>query len=244
MTINVDGEEITVKICDTDADNATPKLVKGHYLSKKSEIDEIIAKAKELGLQIGPASPSGLVTVQAPPAPAPPPSPRPVPQAGPQQLNPVIAAEISGKDVLPSSVVDSVAQRVQSVAGGEANAESHSAYNPNAGTDKLDPTLLEGKVKMELGQGRGGQPLAVPAVRVDKTGTTTIRVRQDVDDKQLQARFRDLANSTDSDGANKHAYSRGYDIHNCPICRGEGSIVQRGKLDTCPKCHGTGLLNS
>jgi len=242
MTIDVDGEKFTVNICDTDADTATPKLVKDHFLSKKSEIDDIIAKARALGLEVNiPTAPGKIVTVQAPeavmlgaPVPA---DPAAIIYTDPtiQLLDSAIASAIEGSEkdgILPTGVVDSKAQRVQGVSG--AGTESHSAYIPGSGEDRLDPTLLEGKVKMVGGQGRGGQPIAIPSIRVDQTGTTTVRVRQDVDDTALQRRFKSMANEP----------SGGYSVHNCPICKGDGVIKQRGQLDTCPKCHGTGLLNN
>lgn len=258
MTINVDNKQITVKICDTDAETATPKVVKDHYLAKKSEIEEIIAKAQALGLDINlPDDPDSIAVARfrdhsekSEPATIPGPVLGQEMPPDPMQpnLDSAIAAAVEGSEkegVLSTRTVDSVVQRVQSAAGGETGAESHAAYVPGAGEDKLDPTLLEGKVRMEGAQGRGGQPIAVPAVRVDQTGTTTVRVKQDVDDNILQQRFKELAHSTGADGANKHSFAKaGYDVHNCPICKGDGMVKQRGKLDTCPKCKGSGLLNS
>jgi len=244
MTIDVDGEKVTVKICDADADTATPKLVKGHYLSKKLEIEEIIARAKALGLEVNlPDAPDVIATVYKKPEPV-------ATRVDPTMpaLDSAIADAVRGtkeEGVLSTRVVDGVSQRIQSVVGGESGVEAHAAYVPGSGADKLDPILLEGKVKMGAAEGRGGQPIAIPAVRVDQTGTTTVRVRQDMDDGALQRRFKELAGSMGADGANKHSFAAsGYDVHNCPICKGDGTIKQRGKLDTCPKCKGSGLLNS
>jgi len=200
MTISVDDKEITVKICDADSDTATPKLVKDHYADKKSEIDEIIAKAKELGLEVNIPTDGGIVTVEKPPEPKQ--TPAVDPTIAPTQTDPAIMSAIEGtKDdgVLSTRVIDNVSQNIRSISGGEAGAESHAAYIPGSGQDKLDPVLLEGKVKMAAGEGRGGQVIAVPSIRVDQTGTTTIRVKQNVDDNVLQRRFKELAGSVGAD---------------------------------------------
>lgn len=246
MTINVDNEDVTVKICDTDAETATPKMIKEQYLAKQSEIDEIIAKARALGLEINvPTDPGVLATVEKPVAKAP-----SQPSVDPVQpsLDPAVAAAVEGSKedgVLPTRVVDSTSQRVQGVAGGEVNAESHMPYSLGSGEDKLDPALLEGRVRMEGAEGRAGQPIAIPAVRVDQTGMTTVRINKRVDDAALQRRFKELAQSADGDGANTHSFAQGgYDVHDCPICKGDGAIKQHTGFETCPKCDGSGLLNS
>jgi hypothetical protein len=252
MTINVDGKEATVKICDTDADTATPKIVKERYLDKKSEIDEIIAKAKQLGLEVNIPDDAGAIATfkELPSLDKKPEQPEPATKSvatttpklsDPTKpgLDPAFADAIDGSEaegVLSTQTVDGVSQRIRGASGGESGAESHMAYVPGSGQDKLDPTLLEGKVKMEAGQGRGGQPIAIPAIRVDHTGTTIVRVKQDIDDNILQRRFKEFAGSDST--------SAGYNVHNCPICKGDGMIKQRGKIITCPKCDGTGLLNS
>jgi len=244
MTIKVDDEDVTVKICDTDAETATPKMVMKSYLGKKSEIEEILAKARALGLQVDLPDSTSKIAIVADNRPKPvPPAAASAAPASPGKLDSAIAASVAGsrdEGVLPTSVVDSVAQRVRGASGGEVNAESYAAYTQGAGQDKLDPTLLEGRVKMGVGEGRGGQVIAVPAVRVDGTGTTTVRVRKDIDDAAIQRRFKQMANP-DSGG---HSFLDGYNVHNCPICKGEGVAKQRGVLDVCPKCKGTGLLNS
>ena len=247
MNIDVDGKKITAWVCDADAEDITPKQARGYYLAKKSEIDEVIAKARALGLEVTmPDAPGAIATARRRPevgCPAPVPTDPTAPA-----LDSAIADSIEGtkeEGVLPTSVVDNVAQRVQGVSGGQAGAESHSAYIPGTGQDKLDPTLLEGKVKMGVGEGRGGQAIAIPSVRVDQTGTTTVRVQKTIDDSILQRRFKEMAGSVGPDGANKHSFAQGgYDVHTCPICKGDGVIKQRGKLETCPKCEGTGLLNT
>jgi hypothetical protein len=247
MTIYGDGQKIEVKVCDEDADDATPKQVRQCYAEKQAQIAEVLKQAKALGLNVSPPSAGrAITTVERPVEPAQeapvPPSSQPEPT-----LNPAIAEAISGSKedgVLPTSVVDGVAQRIQGAAGGEANAEPHAAHNPNSLQDKLPAEARVGKVKMEAAIGRGGQPMAVPSVRVDGTGTTTVRIQQSVDDGAIQQRFKDLANSVDADGANKHSFATGYDVHLCPICRGDSTILNKGSIETCPKCGGTGLLNN
>ena len=55
MTITVDGKKIEVSICDEDADDVTPKRIKQCYADKQAQIEEVLAKAKALGLTVPPA---------------------------------------------------------------------------------------------------------------------------------------------------------------------------------------------
>jgi hypothetical protein len=119
--------------------------------------------------------------------------------------------------------------------GSVSGHASHSLH----GEDVLPEELRRGRVKMDVAQGRGGQPIAIPSKRIDGTGVTRIRILHTENDNTLQARFKNLAEDSKSGGAPDLIYG-GYNetTRTCPICRGVCIIND----NDCPKCNGTGLI--
>lgn len=238
LTIMVDDEDtgqetvgkikVKLQVCDLHSEDTTPKMAREKYLDKKLEIDRVIAQAKALGLEINiPTSGSKIATATKTPVPA-----------APQQPKQAFVAEFDDtKNVLDTGKVDSVMQRIQGVSGavaGSAGIESHSPMAP--GEDKLDPIHLEGRALMGLTEGRGGQPVAIPQVRQDGTGTTRISVNQGEGDSALQRRFKNMAGPADA--AQQGAYGT-----SCTFCHGQGNIaISKDTTDNCPKCNGSGFL--
>lgn len=238
-TMNVrldDGMKVEVPICDTCSENATVGTARTAYVTKHSdeikkrrEMEELIARAKELGLT--------LVTEQeAKDAKAAKNTPHP--QADPKELKPQKGSVIvSSEEADRLGVIDPRIQtNVQVAPDGEAVTSKGNSYKIQSET-KASENLREGEVA-EVGviEGRKGIPLKIPTRMRGKMGTTSIRVEQGMTDQKLQERFKNQAQSSIDGQA--HSYKDGYDTKfvACPICRGDGT--HNGVM--CPKCKGDG----
>lgn len=239
LSLTIDSEKVVVKVCAIHAEDITPKAAKEAYLGRKAEIDSVIAQAEKLGLKIQlPTTTQKLVVAEGAPKPAAPSAPAVAPPA-----------ELQGTradGVLPTSVVDAVQQRVHGISGvaGNVSVESHQPYSSSDMMSQLPDGVTEGKVKLEIAEGRQGQPLAIPAVRQDGLGTTRLRITKGVGDAELQRRFKDLASkSINASDDQYHSFGAGgYDIRSCPMCKGTGSIAKTTtEVMVCPKCKGSGL---
>jgi hypothetical protein len=228
MTITIDGISIDVKICDDHAEDATVKSVKEAYSVKKKKIDDVIAQAKALGLNI---SESGGLVLASTPAPKTPAKPAIVEEM-----------DVNSPDVIPTSKLKSVVQTTGGDVAGMAIA-GHSSFDVNSLSEKLPSEMLQGHAEMALVEGRSGQPLAIPKTRIDGTGTTRITIQKS-DDATLQNRFKKMA--TDSMNGNTPDFANaGYNntTKTCPICRGQSTIKQNKKNILCPKCNGSGIIS-
>jgi hypothetical protein len=251
LIISVDGQKVTVKVCAEHADEITPKAAKAAYLKWKSDRDtqmqEFLAQAAKLGMKVVQQG-DNLTVVQQ--------SSGTVPAAildsvapGPTAtVGPAVTLHGTREDgVLPTSEVDDVMQRrVAGLSGsvGNTGIERHTAYDPNELESKLPDGVREGFVKMELAEGRHGTPLALPAIRQDGLGTTRVRISKSMTDADLQRRFKQQASaSVADDSGSTHSFKDGYDLHKCPICKGDGQIKKsQTEMIPCPKCGGSGLL--
>lgn len=226
MTISVDGVSTVVNICDLHAEEATIKSVKEAYSAKKKKIDDVIAQAKALGLNVSEAG-GLLVAVKEPKPPA-----------------PMVTDEldINSPEVIPTSKLKGFVTTAGGEVGGQAIA-GHSSFDVNSLRDQLPAEVLQGHAEMTLVEGRSGQPLAIPKTRVDGTGTTRITIQKS-DDATLQSRFKKMA--TDSMNGNVPNFAQaGYQntTKTCPICRGQSTVKQNKKNITCPKCNGSGIIS-
>ena len=246
LTIMVDDEDtgqdtigkikVRLQVCDLHAEDTTPKMAREKYQDKKLEIDKVIAQAKALGLEINIPTPGNKIAIATKvhvPATSTPATPATL-----QQFESGFIAELDdSENVLDTAKIDSVAQSVQGVGGnvsGSAPIQSHTPMTP--GKDKLDPIYLEGKALMGLAEGRGGQPVAIPRIRQDGTGTTRISVNQGDGDLTLQRRFKSMAGHADA--PQQGAYGT-----QCTFCHGEGKIaISKTDTESCPKCSGSGFL--
>ena len=259
LTISVDGQKITVKVCAKHADDITPKAAKAAYLKWKSDRDtqmqDFLAQAAKLGMKVVPQdglmtvkqSSNGIIGPAATPGPLASPDPA-APVGAPATVGPAATLHGTREDgVLPASEVDDIMQRrVTGLAGsvGNTGIERHTAYNPNELESKLPDGAREGLVEMELAEGRHGTPLAIPAIRQDGLGETRVRISKSMTDADLQRRFKQQASASVSDETNSaHSFKDGYDLHKCPICKGEGHIAKnQTEIIPCPKCGGSGIL--
>lgn len=228
FTITVDdGKKVVVHICDEHAETATVKTAKDAYVDKDRKIQELLAQAKALGLDLT-QNPSGLVIAQKPQQPV---------KAAPQQQ----ATEVvDTQGMIDTSIVDRKNNRPMRSVGG-SQAESHLSYNTAhlIGEDKLPEEALKGVARVENVVGRDGQIIAIPTERHDGLGSTHIRIRQGETDATLQRRFKNMADRSRNDMAPD--FSNGYadSLRPCPMCRGAMKI--NGKI--CQKCNGVGEIS-
>jgi hypothetical protein len=232
MNITIDDQQIAVSICDEHAEEATVKTVKQAYLEKKSKIEEFLAQAQLLGIDIS-TNKSGLVLVE---------SPKPSIALEPKQTTPVVdqairdvstLLDLKDPSVVPTSKIKDRDFTSKGVTLGGEKVESYSRMNVTELEDQLPDEALQGYVKMELTEGRQGQPLAIPSLRVDKTGVTSITINKTITDEQLRRRTR-------LDGG----YDQYDELPRCSLCRGSGTLKNKGLLQTCNKCKGSGYIST
>jgi len=238
MTISLDdGSKVQVGICEEHAEEATVKSVRTAYLAKKQEIDDIIAKARELGIEFTDPGPGKLITATK----------IPQPQAVQQETLPTGEELEEGDDVVSTSVVDNHKGMVS--VGGQTemgSVESVRSIDVNSLTDKLPEEARRGKAKMAIVEAREGQPIVVQQHRTDGTGTTRINVSKKENDATLQRRFKNMANqSMQEDGPTPDFARQGYQnsTTTCPLCRGDCVINNGGQKIDCPKCDGAGVIS-
>ena len=241
FTITIDEEKIKVFICDEHAEDASVKTAKEAYLKKQKDIDSFLAQAKALGLNVTINNGSQLSVVTSNSAPAQQISQqRQVAPQQPMYNEPMM----EGTDVVNTEMLDS--RKMKSIGGrteyGMVN--SYDSLDKDMLTEKLDPNFFRGKAKIGMAEGRGGQPLAIQEVRVDGTGTTRIQINKKEDDQKLQNRFKRMADDSRNDRTPDFARN-GYEntMRNCPLCRGEATIVHNNATTICPKCNGLGNIS-
>lgn len=237
MTItNEDGTKVVVKICDLHAEEATVKSAREAYNDRLDKIKQVMEQAKALGLNIE-ENKSGLVVADK--------AARlntPQPESRQESTKPSLLIDPSDPNVIETSRLNT--REFKSVTGAVQgqSLESHQAYDASSLKDKLDPTALEGYAQMAINEGRAGQQIAIPAIRQDRTGTTTIIINKAENDATLQARSKRLAQA--SMGDDSMSYKDGYaGIRPCPLCRGVGFINNGRTRPACPKCKGSGTIS-
>jgi hypothetical protein len=235
LQITLDGgEKTTVAICDEHAEEATIKSARVAYTNRQKQIDDFLAQAKALGLNISVNAGNNLSVAQAPAAQQVPAS---QPQYAPQPtLQPMI---LEGDDVVSTDLIDN--KMMQSVGG--SGVESFSSFQAGSLKDKLDPGLLKGKAKITMMEGREGVPIAIPERRVDGPGTTRIKISKRENDQHLQNRFKRMAEDSIRDRSPD--FKSGYrdSMKSCPLCHEAGSIRNMNQDVVCPKCQGSGMIS-
>jgi len=243
-----DGNRVAVYICDEHAEDATVKSAKAKYLEKKTEIDDFIARAKELGLQVNePTQPGKIATASVIQQPTP---QQQAPQ--PKQAPPQDVIDDGTGMVVDSSEFDVRSRRGVIGTGGALNGVHTAEQYQNIdlsqvrreNKEALPPEAFRGKVKVEAVEGRTGQILNIPSQRVDGTGTTTIRIAKTTSDADLQRRTKQMARDTIDD---KHPgygpHGLGYERSTtCPLCKGKCSVYHNRQWIECPKCGGIGEI--
>lgn len=225
-----DGTTATVQICDEHAEEATIKTAKEAYLVKLKQITELLAKAKEFGLELTSVKQEGKLIV-------------PTFAQQPQQAPPVINEDIEG--MVPIAALRNKDLKLASVEGQVGNEALESHTNYNLDIPEIDRSV--GMVKRSVMEGRSGTPVVVDEIKIDATGTTRVVIKQVENDNKLQARFKKLADESMADrGGN---FKSGYDQAQitCSMCNGSGFIKNKVngviKSIVCPKCSGAGILS-
>jgi len=236
MTVTLDdGIKHTVDICDEHAEEASIKSVKEAFITKQAQIKAVLEQAKALGLNISEVGGISIAQAESAPQPQQPPQPQPKAKEQPELDD----------DFIPTDRIDKD-RTITSVGGNTAmgNVPSYQSYDVANVRGDLPEDLLKGKVKMEVMEGREGQPIAVPKQRVDGTGTTSINISRAENDSKLQERFKKMAAGSMSDNTPDFARS-GYanTTATCPICRGDGTVKMGAKSQMCPKCGGSGFIS-
>lgn len=247
LTITLDdGNKATVDICATHADDATIRTAKQKYMERRSEIDELISRAKLLGFTLAPEkSPGGLVLMQQT-------NPRPDRHTGQPaaDLTETIRTKspiADDEDMVDTKVIERKERGLVSVGGvaGAHSVESHRSLDTSDVREQLGDDTLRGRVRMETVEKQSGGMVAIPVKTVNGLGTTRIRVISSTD-QDLQRRFKTIAEQSKSPfgwDQMRHFGKEGIEIVNCPICKGDSVVRSGGKEITCPKCKGKGMLN-
>lgn len=241
-------EKVQVLICDDHAEDATPKTAREKYVDRQKKMDEVLAMARALGMDLSPAaSGSGLTIVT---------STRP-------QNNQNITRAMGGKAALPAptvaleeaaadpdfvstEVADAKFSRVLSLSGvaGHQNVEAHQQHNVGKLKEEIPIELLKGRVKTEGVERSNGSVMAIPTKKVDGLGTTVVTVVQTTDG-ELQRRFKHKAEMSKSERGWEMMFDHnrnGYELTNCPLCRATCTVRHLGKDIPCPKCGGRGQI--
>lgn len=252
MSVSVEGEKVSVVICDECADDATPKRVRQAYTRKMQEIEKFMKIAKSMGFEISKPGEKGIVVASdPPPLPGKTPPQLPAPEVINAESRPVKeeAEDDDDPDVIDTTRLDQQAKKGMRSVGGVVDefgvhVKSHNSYS----TDHKDipEEVKKGKAKMAIGEGRGGQPIAFPKKRQDGLGTTRINIIKKETDATLQQRFKNMAAASKEDRGPsfKDGYGQDYGFRDCPICHGECVVMEGRGERTCPKCDGQGVIST
>jgi len=232
FNIAINDEKVSVAICDDCSEEATIKTAREAYSKKQTEIEEILKKAKELGLDLSQTS-SGLTIATA----AQPKLETPTVPLAEVAETPKVDLNLDDPDVVSTTVVDAASSKGMVSTGGNAGGQmidSLSSHSMNEVRQQLGEEATKGYAKMAMVEGREGHQLAIPQKRVDGMGTTRISIRKTEDDRSLQERTKRMAQDENVDF--RGGYSNASRV--CPFCNGDMEIS--GK--ECPKCKGAGFI--
>lgn len=229
-----DGNKVAVDICDEHAEDATVKSAKEAYLRKKAQIDEVIAKAKELGLEI--IEGQGLSIAKSTQ-----PARR---EAEPRRQKQVEERVEYDEDFVPTDIIDRKQPPMPTVTGSAPGVESYSTSDLRSVRAELPDGALKGQAKIGVFEGRQGVPIALVQQRRDGLGTTNVQIVRKENDKTLQERFKRMADDSIRDNTPDYAKS-GYarSFTDCGLCRGSGNVKNGKSMIVCPKCQGSGIIN-
>lgn len=240
-----DGTKVSVSICDEHAEDATPKKAREAYVAKQAKINEFLAQAKALGLDVT-INKGGISTAEAKPKKAP--AQRQVRQEIPEEpleeaLDETPEIITNDEGIVDATNFDRKVATARSVAGNLSDlgrVDGFASHNPSSLSDKIDQKLLKGQVKVERVIARDGRPTEIQSRRQDGLGTLIVSVRNTMTDVELQRRTKAMAEGTKT---GHHAgFKDGYALRRCNLCNGNCTVRSKGQTINCPKCGGAGEL--
>lgn len=202
--------ETDESICSVHEDDASPKKVRELVEAREQKVEAIMKQAEAMGLKLVPTN-----TVVVPP----------------QVVTPPLAAPLTRQATAKSDVdrPKKVNTRPVNAPTDSQFAEKHDSYD--LATEEA-PALI--KAEGQTIVGRDGVPIDIPKRIVNEAGVTDITITTAVDDRQIQNRFKNIA-----DGDFKFK-QQNYGLRDCTFCRGTG----KSKIgdQTCPRCKGIGQM--
>ena len=242
MTITLDdGAKAEVWVSDSYLDQATPVKVKEATIKileaqsgKQKEIEELLARAKELGIDLGG---SGAAPVAAQPQASTPTTPAKQAKAEPTPFNEDVQPEVAGARIIDSVDADKAMDNlaVDNQTGGQAGG-MRQAYEVRSDEEASEDLRGGEKDEINTVRVRDGMSIAIPTRRVGKMGETKIQIVDSGGDSALQERFKSL------NGGDGQQSTAGYTVRSaqCGLCRGQGVVMGSKK---CPKCGGAGMVD-
>lgn len=224
LSIVVDGETVQVKLCDTHAEECTPKDVRLAYLDRQKQINELLETARKLGVELVPKNQVQKITQKAEPELRP---AQPKQQTKGHQTDFV---PVKGPSVVKDKNYNIIPQ-------GPVPNEDNSPIDLNS--IGIPEEAFEGVAKIDRLEARSGQIIEIPTVRKDSLGETRIIIQKSGGDSELQNSFRQSSDRSINGGI-VDTYSDGYKVKTCGFCNGRLMVENKGKLIVCPKCNGRG----
>lgn len=246
MTVTLeDGSKAEVSICSDHADDATIRSVKAAYEAKKKQIDDVMKQMEALGIKVATERPAGIVVARSTEKSV---DPRMVAEAVQPPEKEIV--EEPGTKIVSTTLLDRDTRSFAGAASGSGLSMSVASYNSyqvtsNGAKDgsNLDPSVRMGQAKIAVVEGRDGVALQLPVERRDGTGTTKLTIKSSYGDRDLQDRFKRIADESRHDRGPD--FRNHYDVDEsrpCPVCRGRGVTQHRGRGIECPKCQGSGII--
>ncbi len=239
MTVTLeDGSKASVDICDAHAEDATAKTIRSAFMARQTKIKEFLEQAEKYGLVMS-QNVSGLVVANQPAA------RQPVVQEQAERQRVIVQTDL---EPLPEGMVPagSVNKRLnRMVTSGKSfdgfSAEGSASHNLDDIESKIGGD--GGMIKIDVVEGRDGAPLAIQSIKRDNTGTTHVHVVK-TSDAEIQKRFKMMAEMSKSGQGWQQIpdFRNGYDLRDCPLCRGKCQVRSRGETIMCPKCEGRGAI--
>jgi len=241
MNVTIESNKYRVAVCENCEDMATPKAVKkaaGSLISEKSAIDkekeDLIRRAKEMGLVLADPSDVPLHPSEIEPEPEP---ERQLPARRPKQpIAPGSVEKIKSSEALamggihtPTSAAGAGAAR-----GINWNGQQGQQYSLDREIKTKDGEVakpVDFITESQIVPGREGIPVQIPAKVQGDTGQTEISIIK-VTPQEMLDRFKSL-NDTPIPGA--YGVTR-----DCTFCNATGRTRVGGQK--CPKCNGRGYL--
>jgi hypothetical protein len=270
LPVTIENVKYEVALCDEHAEDTTIKQVKECVIQRLKEIDELLKKANELGIELGDKK---LIIIESPKEPEaspqmPPQEPETTPSTSPQTSHKIVKKAPAPKTTIqykknnpqPKPISSSMVRGVHGVAQGKVAAANLERRESLSTSSVVEGAIRNAKKRnlidedkevslptirskeQQVVEGRGRKPMVIPKTIKYSDGVTNIHVVNTGGDKTIQDRFRDLAQDSMQGDRPRFCYGAdGYDVIPCNACDGTGTA----KVGTgpCPKCQGVGFLN-